>query len=371
MPQDSRQLWKRIGLRCLIIAALIPLISLGLPTCWYLLGPFVISAIIAVPLQRPISFLEKKLRFRRWIAVFLMLLLVYVVVALFVYWFMSFAVTQAIAALQNAPNVIQQLTNLYSGFRRSLASQLSGSFDLTRLDMLINQGLNQLTAWASQLAGYLLTATVSTARVLPGFLLFFNFLLLSSYFITRDYPRIAARLFKTKPDSTSGQLKASALEAVAGYLRMQLLYTIIVLAVSAIVFSIFGVPYSFVLSTVAALLEFLPIFGNGTLYLPLAIILYLARETRYATIILITHAFFYLGRKFTEPRVMKSQMGLNPVLSLLSMYLGLQLGGVLGLTAAPIVAVVLTAAWRSGFFKAAYEDFKDGILWVRAMLRRN
>ena len=370
MPQDSKQLWQRIGIRCLILAALIPIISIGLPACWYLFGPFLLALLLATPLQRPIAWLQRRLRMKRWLAMLLLLLLVYVVIGLFIYWFMSFAVTQAIAALQNAPQSIDQLTKLYNSFRDWLTSQFDESFDLTRLDDMIGRGLSQLTTWASQLAGVLLSGTVNTARSLPGILLFANFLILSSYFITRDYPIWRDKLLKKSIDTTATRLRVSAAEAVAGYLRVQVIYTLIVLIVSATAFSIFGIRYAFVIACVAALLEFLPIFGNGTLYVPLIIILYLAHESRVATIILIVHLFFYIGRKVSEPRLMKQQMGLSPVLSLLTMYLGLQLGGVLGLTLAPIVAVVIQAAAHTGLFTAAIEDFRDGIAWVRVKLKR-
>ena len=370
MPQDSKQLWQRIGIRCLILAALIPIIAMGLPACWYLFGPFLLALLLAAPLQRPIAWLQRRLRMKRWLAVLLLLLLVYVVIGLFIYWFMSFAVTQAIAALQNAPQSIDQLTKLYHSFRNWLTSQFDETFNLTRLDDLIGRGLSQLTTWASQLAGQLLAITVDAARSLPGFLLFANFLILSSYFITRDYPVWRDRLLKKSIDTTATRLRVSAVEAVAGYLRVQVIYTLIVLIVSATVFSIFGIRYAFVIASVAALLEFLPIFGNGTLYVPLIIILYLARESRVATIILVVHLFFYIGRKVSEPRLMKQQMGLSPVLSLLTMYLGLQLGSVLGLTLAPIVAVVIQAAAHTGLFNGSISDFRDGIRWVRNKLKR-
>ena len=370
MPQDSRELWQRIGLRCLIIAALIPLITMGLPAFWYLFGPFVLALLLAAPLQRPIAWLQKRLRMKRWLAVLLLLLLVYVVIGLFVYWFMSFAVTQAIAALQNAPQSIDQLTKLYFAFRDWVTRQFTEGFDLTRLDDIIGQGIHQLTTWASQLAGILLAGTVNTARSLPGILIYANFLILSSFFIARDYPTWREKLFGQRSDSTSARLRVSAAEAVVGYLRVQVIYTLIVLIVSAVAFSIFGIPYAFVIAFVAALLEFLPIFGNGTLYVPLVIILFLVRETRTATIILIVHLCFYIFRKVSEPRMMKSQMGLSPVLSLVTMYLGLQMGSVLGLTLAPIIAVVIQAAVHAGFFTGAISDFRDGIAWIKNKLKR-
>ena len=68
---------------------------------------------------------------------------------------------------------------------------------------------------------------------------------------------------------------------------------------------------------------------------------------------------------------MKKQMVLPPILSLLTMYLGLQISGVLGLTLAPIVSVVLLAAYRDGVFRGMIADFRDGFRWVRAKLKRS
>ena len=50
MPDSSKALWQRIGLRCALLAAMIPLVLYGLPAVWYLLGPFILAASREVPL---------------------------------------------------------------------------------------------------------------------------------------------------------------------------------------------------------------------------------------------------------------------------------------------------------------------------------
>ena len=160
------------------------------------------------------------------------------------------------------------------------------------------------------------------------------------------------------------QMQRTAAEAVAGYLRMQVIYTIFVLVVSAVGLTAFGVPYSFLWSSLAALLEFLPLFGNGTLYVPMILVCFLLGEYRTAFVTLGVHLILYLTRKVTEPRMMNKQMGLNPVLSLLSMYIGLQTFGVVGLTLAPILMVVLQTAWRNGLFNGVIQDIRGCSRWI-------
>ena len=114
----------------------------------------------------------------------------------------------------------------------------------------------------------------------------------------------------------------------------------------------------------AALLEFLPLFGNGTLYVPMILVCFLLGEYRTAFVTLGVHLILYLTRKVTEPRMMNKQMGLNPVLSLLSMYIGLQTFGVVGLTLAPILMVVLQTTWRNGLFNGVIQDIRGCSRWI-------
>ena len=363
VQNDDRNMWLRTALRLLLLVCAVTAVIVWVPFIWKILGPFLVALIIAAALQPAIRLMQR-CHIKNWISALILLLLVYAVLGLLTYWFLSFVVTQAINALQNAPQWIEGINELYSRFRTHITSLFEDTKSVQRLDNVMNRAYQQLTGWATDTAGALIGQTVNFAVSVPNILIFANFLILGSFFLTKDYP------FGKKKKPSDGrisqfmQMQRSAAEAVAGYLRMQVIYTVFVLAVSAIGFTVFGVPYGFLLSCLAGLLEFLPLFGNGTLYVPMIIVCFLLGDYRIGFVTLAIHLTLYITRKVTEPRMMNRQMGLNPVLSLLSMYIGLQTFGVVGLTLSPILMVVLQTAWRNGIFDSAVRDIRGCVRWI-------
>lgn len=360
---DSKLMWQRMALRLVLAVCAITALVYWVPFLWKILGPFLIGLIIASALQPAVRLMQRA-GIKRGISALLLLVVVYALFALLAYWFLSFVVTQAINALQNAPQWIEGINEVYSGFRQRIAGLFEDSKNVQRLDNMMSKAYQQLTAWATDTAGSLVGQTVNFAVSVPNILIFANFLILSSYFLTRDFPFGKRKKPADGRLSQIMQMQRTAAEAVAGYLRMQVIYTIFVLVVSAAGLTAFGVPYSFLWSSLAALLEFLPLFGNGTLYVPMILVCFLLGEYRTAFVTLGVHLILYLTRKVTEPRMMNKQMGLNPVLSLLSMYIGLQTFGVVGLTLAPILMVVLQTAWRNGLFNGVIQDIRGCSRWI-------
>ena len=364
---DSGNMWRRVLLRLLLIGLGIVAIIYCIPFLWKILGPFVISLAIAASLQPAVRLLQR-IRIKRGISSLVLVLLLFAVVLMLVYWFASFVVRQAINALNSAPQMLDGLNGLYLQFREKIMQMFKDSDNLQTLDTMMSNAYGELSSWATNTAGSLVGTTFSAAVSVPTVLIYANFLILSAYFLTRDYTGIFPKNGKNDLSQTA-KIRRSAVEAVSGYLRMQVIYTIFVLVVSVVGFTAFSVPYGFLMAALAALLEFLPLFGNGTLYVPTIILLFLFHDYRNGVVVLVVHLILYLTRKVTEPRMMNRQMGLNPIVSLLSMYIGIQTGGVVGLTLAPIVMVVLQTAWRNGLFDNAVQDFRDCGRWIVTYLR--
>ena len=55
-----------------------------------------------------------------------------------------------------------------------------------------------------------------------------------------------------------------------------------------------------------------------------------------------TYALVFLSRNVLEPKLLGKELGLDPLVTLLSIYAGYQLLGLPGMLLAPLLAVVLT-----------------------------
>lgn len=84
------------------------------------------------------------------------------------------------------------------------------------------------------------------------------------------------------------------------------------------------------------LMDALPIFGTGTVLIPWSLLL-LVQKKWYQGIVLITvYIACYFMREFLEAKLMGDKMGLSPLETLMSIYVGLELFGFLGFILGPV-----------------------------------
>jgi len=73
-------------------------------------------------------------------------------------------------------------------------------------------------------------------------------------------------------------------------------------------------------------------------------------------------------RRAMEPKFVGDQTGLSPVLSLLSVYVGMKLGGVLGMILGPVLTLVLLNLASMGLFRGLRADLSAAAWDVAAIL---
>lgn len=369
MREETRT-FLRFSLRALLLLGVPVLCVVFAPLFWRLFSPFALALCVAAPLQPVIRFFRRRLKFGGKTAVVITLFLLCALLLLLVYWFFSFAVAQLLSALSNAPDIISGITAALQALGERLLSSLEHV--PTTVAEWLRTSFSNAAKWlydqGVSLAGDIVSGTFSFALRLPDAFIYLNFLFLSVCFLTMDYDQYKARYLKRGAPGAGDRLRASAVAGTVGFLRVQLVYAVFVFVVSWLYFQSFGFQYSVLLAGFAALLEFLPIFGNGTFYIPWLVVCFFLGETRTAVLILILHLALYLTRKLTEPRLINRNMGLTPMTSLIVMFVGLRLGGVLGLTLSPIIGVVVVSAWRGGLFTSAIADGREVIRNVRRCL---
>jgi predicted PurR-regulated permease PerM len=102
----------------------------------------------------------------------------------------------------------------------------------------------------------------------------------------------------------------------------------------------------------------MPLIGVGLVLVPWSIITLLFGELWYGFVLLGMYVVIFLLHRLLEPKIMGTQMGLPPLIALLSLYLGMNLGGILGLILGPMIATILISFYKAGVFKGAINDIK-------------
>ena len=214
-------------------------------------------------------------------------------------------------------------------------------------------GTSSLIAQGSDLA--LSVASGIITRV-PGIFLFLVTAIVSSFMFSAERETLLALLRSRIPASWKRKLTdlfGHLRRAVRGWLRAEVrLMGITFLLVSAGLL-ILGVDAPLLIGAVTAVVDALPVFGTGTVLIPWGIWCLLQGDTVLGAGLLVLYGIAAAVRTSLEPRLVGRQIGLHPLLALLSMYAGFRLFGVGGMILLPITAILARQFWVYGGFGAA------------------
>lgn len=100
-------------------------------------------------------------------------------------------------------------------------------------------------------------------------------------------------------------------------------------------------------------------FGSGTVLVPWSIILAINGNLKFALSIITLYAIIMITRQLIEPRIVSNKIGIHPIFTLIAMYTGFKVVGIIGLLVGPIILIIL---------KNIYENIlDDGI--VKSILK--
>ena len=99
-----------------------------------------------------------------------------------------------------------------------------------------------------------------------------------------------------------------------------------------------------ILAIVIAIVDVLPILGTGTVLIPWAIFAFVSSDIRLGIGLLVLYGVTLVVRQLVEPKIVGSTLGIHPLLTLASVYIGLELLGFIGIFAGPLVALFITDA---------------------------
>jgi predicted PurR-regulated permease PerM len=223
----------------------------------------------------------------------------------------------------------QWFANIYPG-SETFFNNLSAD-----LDVYAKRGLE----W---LLGHLGAALSSVSALLLDLFIFF----VALYYLLRDGQQLKQELISLSPledkddEIVFGNLESAVNSVVKGSLTIALIQG----ALTAIGFTIFGVPSGVLWGTVAAVAALIPAVGTSLVILPAIIYLFLSGHTAPAVGLLIWGALAVgLVDNLLGPKLMGKGMRLHPLLVLLSVLGGIAFFGPIGIFLGPLTLSLLFA----------------------------
>jgi len=317
------------------------------------LFPFVIGGIVAVALQRPIDWLTKNTKLSRTVWSLLLVVVSFLILAVVIFFAASQLFAELISFFKTLPSYVPDLSNWLSGVGDSLKDAMKEMpEDLVNgiTNSLVSAPetvANNLAAWGGGLAG-------SVVLSLPDILISTIITIVATCFITKDYHVIASffqRQIKPQRWEVLVEAKNHFITNTLKMLRGYVLIMFITFVELALGLSILRIKYAMVIAMLVALVDIMPVLGTGTVMLPWGIIAIAMGDYKMGTGVLVIYGVVTVVRYMIEPRVIGKQVGLEPVVTLFALYLGLRLFGVVGLFGLPISLIIVKNLQDSGRFK--------------------
>lgn len=346
-------------------AAIVGIVILVIRYALSALTPFLIAAMAAAALRPIVGFLNRRLHLPSKITGVALTVLLFLLLAFLSLILFDRVIDAATAFLRAVPG-------LWSGTLMPALRSLFDTFTekLTQMNVEIDFSVDELFAplgtSITSLSTRLLSVAGNAAFSLPSLLISVIICIVSTLFMLFDWDRIMDFIY-LQLSRRSGELAHKILHQSGKTIRQFLLSYGLILLITftelSLGFLIIGFSSPFLLAALISVFDILPVVGCGGVLIPWMLISFIIGNTSNGVGLLLLYIVVTIVRNATEPKIVGQQVGLHPLVTLMSMVVGSSLMGGVGLFGLPIALAVITKMNRDGvihLFKTAPEAPASG-----------
>ena len=299
------------------------------------IAPFFIGGLLAFIINPISQKLERKLKINKGISTLFLSLLGVSLVILLASFLLIKGTQQLVQFLNNIDsNSYSYLGTIISDWGNSLDKYVDYFQGLSSYNIDLQELISKYSESLANLAKVMLAKIIDLATSLPTLILIIITLFMSTYFIAKDFDKIGNGFLNIFTDETKikvRRIKSEVICSVRGYIKAYAILMSITFLVIWISFAIFKIHYGFPLGIIGALLDLIPFLGIVVIFVP--VIIYYFVIENYVVSIGIGVVFIGLSilRQILEPRLVSVNVGINPLLTIIAIFVGIQVAGILGI----------------------------------------
>lgn len=323
--------------------------------------PFVIGWVIAMLANPLVRFLERRIRLvRRHSSIVIVVSAIALVVGL-LYLIVSRSARLLWSFIQDVPALYSAIEEEVHRSVSHLLAFLPEGVRESWTQIGDNLGI-YIGKLGEKIASPTMEAAGTVARGLPSLLVYSVVTILSAYFFIVERDRILAFVRSHLPRWAFGYclyLRHEVRRLVGGYFMAQFKIMFVVWLILSAGFMILGIGYGPLWAILIALLDFLPVFGTGTVLIPWGLIKVLGGEYAFAAGLLLIYVLTQVIRQIVQPKLVGDSMGLNPLFTLILLYLGFKVKGLAGMILAVPFGMLFLNLYEYGAFKNMTDSAKE------------
>ncbi len=342
----------------IIIALIIILIAI---IAYFILPvsvPIITALITALILEPAVKFFIAKFRLNRKVSVLIIFILFSFFIGISTFFVATKVVTEAVKFVENTPvyinninSIWQKYDELFKNATKNLPEEI-----VTGISAEVEKVLD---GFKTSLREYLNIEKVTTLlSYIPNYLVSFIVYLIALFLFMLELPAMRSGIFNHLTVATAEKVKfmsARLSYVVFGFLKAQLFVSFIIFIVSLIGLLLITPEVAVVMSIIIWVIDLIPIIGSIIILGPWSIYHLLSGNISLGTQLGILAIILLIIRRTVEPKVMGSQIGLSPLATLITMYIGLKLLGVLGLFIGPLILIIFKSAKEAGIINYQFK----------------
>lgn len=317
----------------------------------YLL-PFIIGTIITILVQKPSEAVSKRTKIKKGYCALALVILIYVALFLAVSFFIfkvgvyiyNFTLNDSkiLSSVSTMiDNIVVSLENIFKDIPDFATTQISNIFK-----NFINVIVNAFTSF-----------TKSIVAATPMFLTSSLVTIIASCYIAKDYDRFKISVKSVLSDrvrliifKVRKLFKESITKAIKGY------FIILIITIFELNFGLFllRVDNFLLYGLLIGLLDLLPILGTGTFLIPWGVYSLITGKYYFGAGIIILYVVITIIRNIIEPKIIGKQIGLHPLIALISVFIGLKIFGIIGIFIMPISIMILYKMYDDGIIESIF-----------------
>ena len=341
----------------------------------WLVAPFILAFLIAMLLQKPIRKINDKTHINKKLlsVVFVLLIIALLAGVLTLVGYLAgtelYEFGKSLAAkLSSLPDLIESAENYLVGYTERLPGKLGDSLTQT-VSGIAEQILGYVreeeaevisesaAAAAPSMEGFDFSSIatpifgiLSKAKTIPAFLTAVLIGIISCFFMTSDYDgliRVIKKVASPERAKTLSKTKYVIFDILGKWCKSYatvLFITFCEMLIGLHILKFAGIykgGYIFAIAICTAIVDILPVFGTGTILIPWGVISLFMHKIPLGIGLLVIYGLITVIRQVVEPKIVSSNVDVHPVITLMSMYIGIQVFGVFGILILPITVVIV------------------------------
>lgn len=340
--KDTKKVVTQVGI-CVISIALI---ILGFKLALFYM-PFLVAFTLYLLIEPVIRFCMNKFNFKRKTSSILILVIV-------IFGILGLMIWGIVTIISESSNLLSNL-NEYVVIIQNFVTEKTSKFDFSKIQIsselssIINSSSQDFINHLSEIVKNFLTGLLGKLTSLPTVGFYIVITIMSLYFISTDKIYMIDQLEHHLPRKwvrkIANHINGIA-KALGGYLKAEatlIFVSFIISLVGLYIYSFVGfdIKYPLLVALGIGFVDALPILGSGTVMLPWAVVAACKGNFSLGLAILILWLIMTVVRQIIEPKIVGGNIGVHPIFTLVAMYTGFKISGVIGLFIGPIVLIIL------------------------------